>query len=148
MPAVYPIEWLSPEVRHRWPHMAKRDSIAWAKFLDAHASEYGAFAYDVAMGGHRLDAPGLDEADRRGWQYNTAVKIDAVGLQPDRVVLFEVRPEAQTSSVGAVLCYTLIARRDQVFELPIEPAIVCEYVQPDVAWVAGELGITLYRVEP
>lgn len=126
--------------------MAKRDARSWAKFLDAHAAEFGAFAYDVALGGVALDVPGMDEAGRLGWQYNTALKIDAVGMQGDRVVLFEVRPEATVSSIGAVLCYTLVARREEVFDVPIEPAIVCDYMQPDVEWVAGQLAITVYKV--
>lgn len=146
MGSVYPIEWVAPDVRGKWPNIAKHDARAWGKFLDAHAGEFGAFAYNVAMGGVVITHEGQTEAERLGFQYSTALKIDAVGQQEDGVTLFEVRPEAQVSAVGAALCYTLTARRLAVFDGIIRPAIVCEYIQPDVAMAAEQLGITIFRV--
>lgn len=122
-------------------HMAPRDAQLWTRFLDRHAAEFLAVAYDVALGGERPAdvAPELAE----GWQYSTALKVDAVLWEERGVWIVEVRPWATVSAIGATLCYTLVAQREQLTPLPLRPMIVCEGIQTDVRWVAGELGITV-----
>lgn len=146
MPSVYPIEKLPPAARGHFRHMAKRDEAVWVKFLGRRAGDFLAFAYDVALGGRIVEFPGMTPEERLGWQYATALKIDAVAYQADLIWVIEVRPEATVSALGAALTYTLVARRDDVFDLPILPAIVCETMQPDVKWACGELGIHVEEV--
>ena len=146
MPAVYALDVKPPTWRGHYRHMQKRDAAVWEKFLERHAAEFLGFAYDVALGGVVLQLDGVSDEERRGWQYTTALKIDAAGYQSDRVLIIEVRPEAQVSALGAAIAYTLVARRDRVFPLALAPAIVCEYVQPDVKWAAQQLGVLVLEV--
>lgn len=146
MPAVYPPEILPASFRGSFPHMARRDDVVWRRFLDAMPAPFLGFAYDVAVGGYRLEGLELAEPELLGWQYNTALKVDAVGLTADEAWVIEVRPDATVSALGAALTYALVLDREQVFELPLRPVICCENIQPDVAWACSKLGISVVKV--
>jgi len=146
MPAVYPIEWLANTFRGDYPHMAKRDAPVWARWLELYADRFDAFAYDVALGGNTPAESLGTEDERRGWQYVTALKIDAVGLTPTYAWIFEVRPDATVSAVGSVECYALAAVRETLFTVEVAKAIVCETMQPDVEWCCDQLGIRVFKV--
>lgn len=146
MPPVYPIVIYTPADMGNFPHMAKRDAEVWLDWIRQHGPDYVGFSYDVAFGGVELPEAAGDEAMRKGWQYNTALKIDAVGWQGNQVWVIEVRPDATTSALGAALTYTLVARRERLTDLPIVPAIVCRAIQPDVRWACAMLGIQVFEV--
>jgi hypothetical protein len=143
-PAPVAIEPLTKSGHYR--HMAKRDAAVWERFLDKHGGFYAAVAYDVALGGVQLqtqdDDPGLTDA----WRYATALKVDAMLFTPTHVVIAEVRPYATVSAFGAALGYTLLAQREQLTTLPIQPAIICEAIQPDVRWLCSELAVLIFEV--
>jgi hypothetical protein len=124
--------------------MAKRDAAVWQRFIDRHGGEFLAVTYDVALGGVATAEVEPDLA--RGWQYSTALKVDAVLWGPSAAWLVEVRPWVQAGALGNVLCYVLLAQRERLTELSMRPMLVCEGIQPDVAWVASELGIRVERV--
>jgi len=146
MPAVYPPQLVPVSFRGHYPHMAKLDTAVWTRFLDAHAREFLGFYYDVALGGRRIEGLQLEEQDVLGWQYNTALKIDAVGLTDTQAWIIEVRPAATVSALGAALTYALVAERDDVFDVPLLPVICCESIQPDVEWACTQLGVTVVRL--
>lgn len=146
MPAVYPPNVLPATFRGSFPHMARRDEVIWRRFLDAPPAEFLGFAYDVAVGGVRIEGLDLTEADQLGWQYNTALKVDAVGLTADEAWVIEVRPEATVSALGAALTYALVLDREAVFELPLRPVVCCETMQPDVRWACEKLGVRVVTV--
>jgi hypothetical protein len=146
MPAVYPVNWIPVGFRAAYPHMAKRDQVVWERFLALYAGNFEAVAYDVAIGGATLTAPGVPQDQLDGWRYTTALKIDACLRTADSVVVVEVRPEAHVSALGSVLAYCMVAERDQVFDLPTRPAIVCETVQGDVGWCCQALNVQVYAM--
>jgi len=146
MPAVYPPVWLPANFRGQYPHMSKRDGQVWEAFLRIHADRFDAFAYDVALGGIVHDLPGFTDADRLGYQYNTALKIDAVGQTPEEFWIIEVRPEATVSAIGSALVYAMIAERDEVFDGPLVPTVLCNSMQVDCQWAAQQLGIQVIQV--
>ncbi|HEY6239369.1 MAG TPA: hypothetical protein VIW78_00870 [Burkholderiales bacterium] len=126
--------------------MAKLDAAVWTRFLNASGTDFLSFCYDVALGGRRIEGLDLSVEEQLGWQYNTALKIDAVGLTEDQAWIIEVRPSATVSAVGSALCYTLVCEREQVFDRQLIPVICCETIQPDVAWVCQRLGVSVVRV--
>jgi hypothetical protein len=146
MPTVYPIQVYSGKSIVAWPHMARRDAAIWTRFLDRYADDYIGFSYDVAMGGRILDLPDHDPQTALGWQYSTALKLDAVGWKGNQVWIFEVRPEATVGTYGAAVVYTMVAKREQLAELPLVPAIVCETCQIDVEWACNVSGVQLIKV--
>lgn len=146
MPSVYPVEVWPPDVVTNFPHMAKRDAEVWLRFLKAHGSEFFGFSYDVALGGRVLDLPGHSPEELLGWQYSTALKIDAVGWKGNQVWIIEVRPDATVSAYGAAVVYTLCAKRERITELPLIPCVVCAAMQLDVEWACQQTGIQVIKV--
>ena len=144
--SVYPVQWCPNTHRGDYPHFAKRDAPVWTRWLALYAHLYAGFAYDVALGGADVSHIPAPEADRLGWQYSTALKIDACGLTDAEVWVFEVRPEATVSALGSAVCYTMVAQRDAVFDRPLVSAIVCESMQPDVAWACEQLAVRVFYV--
>lgn len=146
MPAVYEPEWVAATFRGHYRHMAKRDGEVWERFLALYADRFDAFAYDVALGGVILEGLPMEEHERQGWQYSTALKIDAIGRAGDDFWIIEVRPEAHVSALGAALTYSLIAERDTVLPGTLLPTVVCQAIQPDVKWACDNLGIQVFIV--
>jgi hypothetical protein len=146
MPPVFPPVWLPATFRGHYPHMSKRDGQVWENFLKIYADRFDAFAYDVALGGIVHDIPGFTDADRLGYQYATALKIDAVGQTPDAFWIIEVRPEATVSAVGSALVYSMICERDDVFAGALVPTVLCNSIQVDCQWACQQLGIQVIQV--
>lgn len=146
MSPVYPINIIPATFKGNYPHMSKLDRAVWEKFLTARAAEFTGFAYDVALGGRVVEGLPLDEPTALGWQYNTAVKIDAVAFKDSEAWVIEVKPEAHVSAFGAALAYTLLLEKDATLPQKLIPTIVCEAVQPDVEWVCAQLNIQIVRV--
>ncbi len=146
MPTVYPLTLLDPGQQTHYRHMAKRDVALWEKFLKAYGEKFHAVSYDVAFGGHYPELAEPNDVMARGYQYSTALKVDAIAWMSNQVWLIEVRPEATVSAYGAAVCYTLVARREKLTELPVIPTIVCATMQRDVEWCCAMTGIQVITV--
>jgi hypothetical protein len=145
-PAVYPVEWVAATFRGNYRHMAKRDAEVWERFLVLYTERFDAFAYDVALGGVVFDGVPMEDHERQGWQYSTALKIDAIGRSGETYWIIEVRPDATVSALGAALTYALVVERDEVVPGPVLPTVVCQYMQPDVRWACDKLGVQVITV--
>ncbi len=129
--------------RGHYPHMAAGDRPIWERYLDDHAREWDHFAYDVAVGG--LDPPPTvtDEAIRRAWRWNTAKRIDALGFNDGAIGIFEVRPYAQVSALGAVLAYSVLLRAELTDVRPHRLYIVTDSIPADIQFAAEHYGVTV-----
>lgn len=144
---VYPVEWTPVEKSGAYPHMAKLDAAIWERFLDQYGANFTSVAYDVALGGY---LPGEDEgtlAQRKGWEYTTALKVDAVLLRAGECWIVEIKPGGGTAGIGAALCYTLLAERDGFSPVPVVPVLVTDRSNPDVLFCAEQLGVTVLAVD-
>jgi hypothetical protein len=129
-----------------YPHMARRDAAVWERWVDKYGSAYTGVCYDVALGGLEAPDPEATPTERRTWQYQTALKIDALVIAPDRALVIEVRPWATVSAIGAAFTYTLVLDRILGGATVLTPAIVCEGIQIDVRWACAELKIQVFEV--
>jgi hypothetical protein len=146
MPSVYPIVKIPAAHRGWYPHMGKRDQEVWERYLSRPHPDFVAFAYDVALGGNIPTAPLITEEESLGWQYSTALKIDACAWLLDRVWIIEIKPQATVSALGAAVAYQLVAQRERAFDVPSLPVILCEYCHPDVRWCSTQLGVEVIEV--
>jgi len=144
---VYPVEWAPVVKSGRYPHMAKLDGAIWERFLDQYGLNFQLAAYDVALGGFLPDEDSGDLAMRKGWQYTTALKIDAVLQREGEIWVVEVKPGGGTAGVGAALCYTILAERDGFSPFPLVPVLVTDRTNPDVLFCADTLGVTVIAVD-
>jgi hypothetical protein len=138
---VYPVVIHEPALVGNYPHMARRDTVVWERFLKAVGPLFVGFAYDVALGGIEPTDATLTPAEVQGWRYNTAAKIDAVGFRREECWVIEVKPSASLSALGQVLGYLILAEREPFTDLPLVPVIVTDYASADVKYVAATLGI-------
>lgn len=146
MPTVYPIEWVPPAVTGYYKHLMRRDVAVWERWLAKHGPEFFAVAYDVAIGGSTPTDPEISEADRLGWQYTTALKIDVLLLDVDQVWCVEVKPGASISALGAAVGYPLLLARDEPDLVVAGGGIVCEHLPPDIEDLAIQLNIRTWVV--
>ncbi len=143
---VYPPTWLPLVKNGYYPHLAKHDAMIWERFLDVYGGNWLDVAYDVALGGFLLAEDTGSEAERLGWQYSTALKIDAVLRRNDDVWIVEVKPSAGVSAIGAALSYVALAEDDPFDTRPLFPAVVTDHASGDIKRVAEKLGVTLIEV--
>ncbi|MDP3940550.1 MAG: hypothetical protein Q8R92_20740 [Deltaproteobacteria bacterium] len=143
---VYPLVWTPLVKSGNYPHMAKLDAAIWERFLDKYADNYQEVAYDVALGGFLPDENQGDLPTRTGYQYSTALKVDAVLRREGEVWIVEVKPSASVSAIGGALCYHVMAEQDELSPFPLVPAVVTDRASPDIAYCAQALGVTLIEV--
>lgn len=138
---VYPVEWVDATARGNYPHMARHDAMIWERFLGEFALSFRRFAYDVALGG--LLKPGTDDdlAQRLGFQYSTACKVDVVAERDEDCWLIEVKPDAHAGAVGQALVYTTLGEKDRPSDKPLVPVVVTNRCSEDIKYAAGELGV-------
>lgn len=144
---VFPVEWAPVVKSGRYPHMAKLDAAIWERFLDQYGLNFSLAAYDVALGGFLPDEDQGTLDERKGWQYSTALKIDACLQREGEIWVVEVKPGGGTAGVGAALCYTILAERDGFSAFPLVPVLVTDRSNPDVLFCAAQLGVTVIAVE-
>lgn len=147
MSPVYEVAWKDASERGDYPHMAKHDAAIWERFLEAYAPHFTRFAYDVALGGFTTEGDATDEAQRKGWQYSTAKKIDVVAERPDDCWIIELRPHAGVSALGSALCYEVLAGVDKFTDKPVVAVVVTDRSDPDIRFCANELGVTLIEMD-
>lgn len=143
---VYPVEFFPPALLGHYPHMARRDAVIWERYLKLEASSWLGFAYDVALGGVVVDDPLGSEAEKLGYQFSTAQRVDVVGDRGTEHWIIEVRSQARVGAIGAVMGYTLLAQREPWTHLPLIPVVITDNMSPDVRWVAEQFSVQVIVV--
>jgi len=143
---VYEPTVVRPIASGDYPHMSKHDAVIWERFLQQYAPRIAGVAYDVALGGVVIDEALGDPASRLGWQYTTALKVDAVALLDRECWVIEVRPRANVAAIGSALCYVQMAKRDGFTSRPLVPVVVTDSTTPDIRYCAEQLGVMLLEV--
>lgn len=138
---------VEPELRIKYPHFGSGDAEVWEQWLWNNQADLIAVYYDVALGGVILDDPSVDEKIRLGWQYNTAVKIDAVAEFPDVNFVCEVKPHAHMGAIGQAFGYSGLLDEDPINDKENQPVIVCFDTSAEVRKVAAALGILIEQVK-
>lgn len=131
---------VTPDPRAVYPHFGRGDAEVWEAWLRIHRDEILEVYYDVALGGVIVEDPTVDQAMRDAWQYDTAVKIDAVAVTAIENLVCEVKPTARLGAIGQALGYALLLDDDPLNEKPNTPVIIAAMVTAEVRRVADTLG--------
>lgn len=134
--------------RGNFPHMSDGDRPLWLRYLDDHANEWSQFAYDVAVGGQEAPADVTDAAIRRAWHFNTAKRIDALGVAPGARAIFEIREQAGVGAVGSLVVYRTLLRADFPDLRPLRLILLTDHIAPDTGAAAREQGIEIITYPP
>jgi hypothetical protein len=143
---VYPLVFAPPVKTGRYIHMARRDLVVWERWLDRHPRDYDGVAYDVALGGVSPAAYPITDADRTGYQYSNALKIDALLNKAGQWRVAEVRPECSPSAIGSALCYRVMLAREYPEQADVRPLVICEFASRDMFTCADALGVEIEAV--
>lgn len=134
------------EKRYNYPHMKPRDVEIWERFIAKYPDAYDTCQYDFAVG----DVPPFMEqrSSREGQAMKELYKskIDVLGFKGDTIDLIEVKPEAGASSIGQLLGYVSLYKRDVNPTLPVRPVIVTDTLRTNMDYLTKEQGVTLIIV--
>ena len=133
-----------PTLLEKYPHMFPLDIAIWERWISRFGSNYDGIEYDVKVGSGTEPDPSLREPYRTMQLTLSRYRIDAVGYQPDRLTIFEVKPEAGTVALGQIQLYIDLYTRDYSPTLPIVGAIVTDRELPDMSYFCEKNGIELY----
>jgi len=126
--------------------MAKHDARIWERFQSRYAGYFQDAAYDIALGGTETTDPQASPAERLGWKYNTAKRIDAAVRNPDEIWLCEIRRGAGTAAVGALVCYGELSELDKWADRPLILTLVTDRTDPMTRAVCDRLEIQLIEL--
>lgn len=129
-----------------YPHMKPRDIEIWERFITTYPDAYDTCQYDFAVG----DVPPFiatassREGQAMGELYK--LKIDVIGYKGDTIDLIEVKPDANAASIGQLLGYIELYKRDEKPTKPIRPVIVTNTLRTNMDFLAQQQGVKLYVV--
>jgi len=135
---IYPHTW-----RGRYPHLMPADVAIWNRFLDKHGKLFKGFQYDVCVG-KGADAPLTMQHFNRKLLYALTVKrIDALGIQPQGVTLFEIKPRLGMACLGQCIAYRELWQMHYANAVPVVCCAVVEHGEPDLQYCLQRLQIQL-----
>lgn len=129
-----------------YPHMKPRDVLIWERFIDKYPQRYKKVQYDFSIG----DVPPFiasassREGQAMGELYK--LKIDVLGYTENSIDLIEVKPAAGAASIGQVLGYVQLYKRDVNPALPINPVIVTDELKPNMDFLTQQQGVSIIVV--
>lgn len=127
--------------------MSARDVPLWRAWRLAHASEYVAFFFDVALGDGTDVGAAATATLRFAFLRLTRFRADAIGARPDGWDIIEVRPAAGAAALGALTTYNALWHEDPPDTRPVRQILVTDRIKPDIARLAGASGIRIDLVE-
>jgi len=90
----------------KYPHMVPGLEVElWETFMRLFGKEYDRFDYDVRLGQGAKPHRELPENIARDLKMLTQKRVDAVGWKGEQPYIFEVKPFAGLSAVGALVGY-------------------------------------------
>jgi len=138
---IYPPSW-----RGRYPHLMPVDLAIWNRFMDKYAADFVGFQYDVTVGEGAKAPEGASDADKYLLWSLTVKRIDCLGIRKDRVIVFEVKPRLGMAAIGQMVSYYVLWLRQYGRPPAVQVATVCEQSEPDLEFVAAQLGFLVIVV--
>ncbi len=129
-----------------YPHMKPRDVAIWERFIDKFPQSYEKVQYDFGIG----DIPSFIatassiEGQKMAELYK--LKIDVLGYKGDTIYLIEVKPAASASTIGQVLGYVELYKRDEKPTRKIQPVIVTDELRPNMDYLGVVNGVEIIVV--
>lgn len=134
------------EKRYWYPHMKPNDIGIWERFIAKYPDAYETVQYDFAIG----DVPPFMEQTSspqgQAMKELYRLKIDVLAYKDGTIDLIEVKPDAGASSIGQLLGYVELYKRDIKPTLTVRPVIVTNTRRTNMDFLTQQQGITLFVV--
>jgi len=137
---------MEEEVIGLFPHLLPREIAIWVRFLARHRTMCDFFQYDVHVG------EGIDVSGRYPAEYVEMVRkltqkrIDVVGFTPEKVFIFEVKPDAGLTALGELLAYIFFFSKKYKYDGLVQLCLVTDSIDPDTVDVLVSRGISVFVV--
>ncbi len=128
--------------------MASLERRLWTAWRLAHLVDYRAFFYDVAIGEGTDPGPKEPDNYRYGFIRLSRLRLDAVGARDTGWDLFEVRPRAGASALGAILTYLAAWKADPPDTRQPSGVLITDQARPEIVPLLQAAGIKLELVTP
>lgn len=130
-----------PVVMPAFPHMMREDTDVWTKFIASGFGDIKRVWYDVHVGKPVEVEGDSDSVLGRISRGLTRKRIDCVAAVAGGVWVIEVKPMASMYSIGQVLTYARLFRREYISPGRVIPVIVCDSYDEDLLDAFDELGV-------
>lgn len=134
------------EKRYWYPHMKPRDIEIWERFIAANPDAYDTCQYDFAIGDIPPFMEQTSSPQGQAMRELYKLKIDVVGYKGDTIDLIEVKYDAGASSIGQLLGYVELYKRDANPAKPVRPVLVTNVRKPNMDFLTQQQGVTLFVV--
>lgn len=134
------------EKRYWYPHMKPRDIEIWERFIAVFPDKYTECQYDVSVG----DIPEFmkERSSREGqaMQELYRLKIDVVAYRQGGIDIIELKPSAGASTIGQVVGYVELYKKEYKPTLPIQPVIITDELKPNMEFLSQQQGVIVHVV--
>lgn len=126
-----------------YPHMKPNDRAIWERFIEKNPEAFDKVQYDVLVG----SVPAFDTTVNPSTGGNVAdlyrKKIDVVGYKGAQISIIELKPEAQISSIGQLLGYVELYKKE--YKPALEPfaILLTDRIMLDMQELTAKYGIKL-----
>ncbi len=139
-------DFFTYEKRYWYPHMKPRDIEIWERFIAKYPDAYEKCQYDFAIGDIPPFMEQTSSPQGQAMRELYKLKIDVLGYKGDTIDLIEVKPDAGASSIGQLLGYVSLYKRDVNPTATIRPVIVTSSLRTNMDFLTQQQGVTLFVV--
>lgn len=140
------LEKFKYEKRYWYPHMKPRDIEIWERFIAVFPEKYIECQYDVSVG----DIPQFmkERSSREGqaMQELYRLKIDVVAYHQNGIDIIELKPSAGASTIGQVVGYVELYKKEYKPSVAIQPVIVTDELKPNMEFLSQQQGVIIHVV--
>lgn len=122
-------------------HMSQEEKAIFIRWLQAGASKFAPFAYDVRVGDGLIMPAGSSGYAVRSAYALTTKRIDAVYQHDGTTVIVEVKRRAGLSAIGQLLGYRDLYAKTPGFTGALSMLLVTDELQPDMQEPLRQQGI-------
>ena len=121
--------------------MKPADILVWERVLAQYPTLYASVDYDFPVGRGAAflpeDESSADGRENRLYKY----KIDAVGYNPDRIEVIEIKPDGSMKALGQALATKQLFEEQEKPAVPVIACVACGTITDDMRRVYESEGV-------
>jgi len=134
------------EKRRRYPHMIGEDRVIWDRFIEAYPGRFETVDYDWRVGEGTIPDESWPENIKRMVKMLSQKRIDVIGWVGDSPTIIEVKKRVGLSTMGQVLGYRALFKKEFKHFDYKKVLVVCENINSDDRYALMDLDIPVIVV--
>lgn len=137
------VEFFIYEKRYWYPHMKPNDIEIWERFIDQYPDAYKKCQYDVSVGEIPQFMEERSSPQGQAMRELYRLKIDVVAYHDGGIDIIELKPSAGASTIGQVIGYVELYKKEYKPSVFIQPIIVTNELKPNMQFLADQQGVII-----